>query len=375
MPPTPAPKPTTRPNDAPRRNSLGVTPAQLSELVKRLESSPNAGKSREFIRWTFANTEMQVQFEHPGGSRSEARLCARNLSRQGISLLHNTYVYQGTRVRIDIPTLDGKLVSAVGVVQRCSHRGGVVHEIGVKFDQPIELARHIAPNAGERTWAYENIAPEKLQGAAMLATSSAIERRIATHFLRQSSVRIVHADSVEQFVEGVGGVDLALCDEQFLEKGGEAIVRALRMKGTPTPLLLITEHPALAQAVGAFATLSRPLNQQHVLRAIAEVLLGRKASDVPDASVAAVTIDTDMRDAFHACVADLVGAVQKEDLNAMLNGCAQLQAAAPVLGLPLVGRLASIALSQLPVTTSPDERHMLVRELVSACEQALPKAA
>lgn len=374
MPPQPTSKPAVKSAETGRRNSLGINGPQLSDLIKRLGGESGKGSAREFQRWAFANVELNVEFTHPGGSKAKVRLCARNLSRWGMALLHNTYVYQGTLVQVELPTLDGKALPVLGRVRRCTHRGGVVHEIGVRFEAPIDLSRHVAATGGERAWAYENVNPEKLSGTAVVATRSAIDRRIVTHFLRQSSVRLSHAATAEQFAEVVASVDLAICDDAFLDAGGRGVALSLKSKGIPTPLLVIANDPNVAVVVGAFAHLPRPVTQQVLLRAVGEILMQKgEPGEADRGSVSTVPMDADLRRAFQEAVEALAKAVEKEDGTAILNGCAQLQAAAPLMGLPLISRLAQIAISQFPVAGSAEERRMLVSELVAACETALPK--
>ena len=75
----------------------------------------------------------------PIGNRTYA-LYPRNISSLGMSLLHGKFVYDGTACVVGLQTLDGQVVPVRAHVVHCRLITGRIHELGVRFDEPIELA-------------------------------------------------------------------------------------------------------------------------------------------------------------------------------------------------------------------------------------------
>ena len=72
------------------------------------------------------------------GKRTYA-LIPRNISRMGMSLLHGKFVYDGTPCVAGVKALDGQLVPVRGKVEWCRLVTGRIHEIGIRFEEPIVL--------------------------------------------------------------------------------------------------------------------------------------------------------------------------------------------------------------------------------------------
>ena len=72
------------------------------------------------------------------GKRTHA-VIPRNISRMGMSLLHGKFVYDGTPCVAGLKALDGQLVPVRGKVAWCRLITGRIHEIGIRFEEPIDL--------------------------------------------------------------------------------------------------------------------------------------------------------------------------------------------------------------------------------------------
>jgi hypothetical protein len=56
-----------------------------------------------------------------------------------MSLLHGKFVYDGTLCVAGLKALDGQLVPVRGKVMWCRLIAGRIHEIGIQFEEPIDL--------------------------------------------------------------------------------------------------------------------------------------------------------------------------------------------------------------------------------------------
>lgn len=85
-----------------------------------------------------------IELEHPGGTRVALLVKPRNLSSKGIGFVHGSFLYVGSHCSVTLKARDGKLAQITGKVARCAYLHGRVHEIGVKFDEPLKLSEYVA---------------------------------------------------------------------------------------------------------------------------------------------------------------------------------------------------------------------------------------
>jgi hypothetical protein len=64
----------------------------------------------------------------------------RNLSAEGMAFLHSHMMYSGRSCLVQLPSRMGKWLPINATVVRCRHIRAMLHEVAVKFDQPIDLA-------------------------------------------------------------------------------------------------------------------------------------------------------------------------------------------------------------------------------------------
>lgn len=76
------------------------------------------------------NTDQNIAFVVP----------TRNLSAEGLAFLHSHMMYTGRSCLVQLPLRTGKWLPISATVVRCCHVRAMLHEVAVKFDQPIDLA-------------------------------------------------------------------------------------------------------------------------------------------------------------------------------------------------------------------------------------------
>ncbi len=69
----------------------------------------------------------------------------RNISKGGISVLHGCFLYPDTPCIATLVTIDGESVLAPGIVVHCRCVHGRVHEVALKFAQPIDVSNFVRP--------------------------------------------------------------------------------------------------------------------------------------------------------------------------------------------------------------------------------------
>ncbi len=124
---------------------LRITPEEATEILGRLgeETKESVGQDRRASpRYSYQHVPRLVvcvqDDEH--GLENYFVMVPRNISRTGIGLLHGQFVYPQTKSIVHLKTLDGRLVGIKGQIVHCRMVEGRIHELGVEFATPIDLA-------------------------------------------------------------------------------------------------------------------------------------------------------------------------------------------------------------------------------------------
>lgn len=267
-----------------RVNTIGLAERELMELLELMDSNDTSATKgpvrRDFARWPFRRASVALKMIHPGGTEVELRLACRNLSRGGACLLHNGFVHTGTACRVMLPRLAGGFEDLAGVICRCSHRRGTLHEIGVKFNQPVDLKRFVSSeNVGE-VFSLERVAPEKLKGRLLLVEECAMNVRIVQHYLRETQMLVTQYNTAAEAMSVVSTpYDVVMIASALPDMKGLDLLAQMREAGVEAPVMLMTADEGVAAAKAAMQSdpnlcvLAKPLQHDVVLRSIAERLL------------------------------------------------------------------------------------------------------
>lgn len=363
-----------RVQSAERPNTLGLGPRELSALLDFLDSSDGPGKvRREFRRWPFRQTGVNVRFTHPGGTTTKLRLAGRNLSRGGISLLHNGFVHAGTRCEIDLPRKDGGILTASCAVTRCQHRRGMLHEIGFKFDKPVNLKEFVTPEGREELSSFENTPPQKLTGRVLHIEDNALDVRIVSHYLRETNLKISAASTAEEAFAGAAGqLDILLVDYNLPDMTGDRLIKELRSRGVTAPALVVTADPAAVMGAGLWeipstGLIRKPFTQEQLLCAIAERLLIADVAEKPGGTSDMLRASAGQLRSF---ADELDAALRTNDLGKARAVTAKLYGSAGSLGLKQLQTAADAAHILLPGLKALSENPRVISELAAACRRA-----
>ncbi len=128
-------------------------------------------RRREFTRWPYANPAMLLLRDTPGVSACE--VACRDISCRGVGLRSPREANIGTPCVIILRSRTrSSAVSATGMVARCEQIRPGLYNVGVRFDQQIDLEQIITrdPFAGHD---HEHVEPEQLR-ALLPAQSIAV---------------------------------------------------------------------------------------------------------------------------------------------------------------------------------------------------------
>lgn len=200
-------------------------------------------------------------------------LACRNISSQGMSLLHCAYVQPGCLCSVVIPAKEKRVVT--GRVARCEHRAGMMHEIGVEFVEPIDL-RELAPVMLQlKPSAIERIDANSLRGVLVHYCQSRDERTAMRERFRATPLLL---RSVADETGLVNQVTLG-CDAVLIDGHRESVKELVRLVHRETSVaiggvaLTSVEARMLQLSVGGLAgVIVRPFTAETLTRFVAELL-------------------------------------------------------------------------------------------------------
>ncbi len=119
------------------------------------------------------------------GHAARYLVAPRHIGAAEFVFLHGTYVHVGSRCICELVALDQERVLAPGTVRRCQQVEGRVHEVEVRFDQPISLdcfANDACPDGGEaqppQTGPVARLARELLDLATRGAAAAELRAKV-----------------------------------------------------------------------------------------------------------------------------------------------------------------------------------------------------
>ncbi len=306
-----------------KRNSLGMTKQVYKSLLKKLDSPktqrPATPIKRAFTRLEYFDPYFELTLEKTAHAhRRKITVASRNISRGGMSVLHSSFIYPGTSISAKLLKTDGNHHSITGKVCRCNHRGGVVHEIGIQFDQEIIVHEFITPDINDGISSFESVDPTRLEGKVLFVGSDPLIMPFVREYLIETNLNfgIVHTakDALEKELNEYKLIFVSL---DAGDMTGSEFIRVLRDKHFQNPLILSgkADNDQIKQQIRlstADMFLPVPITETSLLCALGEFLLTqwsehllssvRNNGDVQavdqlhdDLSILATTLDTQLQ--------------------------------------------------------------------------------
>lgn len=373
--------------------SVRMTRAELNPLLDELDAMDAATKvqsKRKFVRIPYRpGLPVALEIQQPGGSVTTPFVYTRNISRTGVSLIHGSFLHDGTRCAVTLPTRAGGEARLSGRVVRCRHVRGIVHEVGVLFDKPVDVGLFLARDAASDGLSSEHVDKAALVGRVLLLTSSAIDARIILEHLKDTGLSVVRANDQEAALDLATReqFDAAICDIESDDSGKGGILQLLRSHGLDAPVILLSAENSRSQRAalresGVAAVVGKPMDHNALVRTLSDVFLMRdRSAATPAAVICSLPGDSPLLpivDEFLTNLREHVQSVRRAiesgDLGAARPACLAIKGTAPSLGFEPLAHAATAALRALDRAGDGDARTVL-STLVSTCERARPRRA
>ncbi len=375
----------SRANGTQTRNTINHDANALGRLLDDLDakSSGKVSANRQFVRWPYRVAAVKFTIKHPTGNSSTIYVACRNLSSGGIGVLHRSYVHLGTRVSVELPRVDGEVVAIDGLVVRCVHITGTIHDVGVQYNTPVQARDFVNLDPFADGFSLEKVDPEELKGNLLYIEDSTLDQSLVRHFLRETQLRLQFATTKEEAMKrAVEGFDLILCDYNLGDDDGAQVAKALRDEGITTPIIIVTADKSAstrAKLIDAQASafLSKPLQQSMLFRAVAEFMISGTSAGSLFSSLPPTHPNRALLPTFVEQVRDYAKGLDKTmkegNVSKCRSLCLQISGAAPVMGFEKLAELAQLAEHALSIGTSINESQSQVRMLISGCMRVTSK--
>ncbi len=372
-------------------STIRMSPMEIARLRRELEAASPADSSvhRVFSRWPLTWTHVRMEVQHPGGATTTLNYVPRNLSRDGIGLIHSAFVYPGTRCIVHMPHQTRGNVALSGTLVRCRHFRGTIHELGVRFDQAIDVREHVGPEVTDDFYTLENVHPEKLTGSLLLLEPNEMDRALIRRHLKDTNLTVTSVASIDEAASRcTEGYDLILGASELPGSDGLQLLRAVRDAGSHAPFIMLC-GPTLADSVRLGMAnmrpdglLAKPVAEAALLSALGEFLLVR-AKDL-GAGGAAIMSTLSSRDPLAPHVPEyirelrqladrLAMAINSGDLDECRRLAFQISGSATTFGFAPIAETAKVAAAAIKSAHCPGEPIAPLRSLAAACYRAQAK--
>jgi len=352
--------------DATDTREIRKSEEQLSSLLNRLDAaaSPGAGKRRA-DRFNYRNMTVVTEFLEPAGHWVKCRTPTRNISVHGVGLLVGKFVYPGTRCRVHLVSVHDQKQVCEGTVVFCRYltETATVHEVGVRFDVPIDV---------------EMFHPGAARFRILLVDDDPCVHRLVKKLLSRMNVELVSAmDGNEALAQAEEHLfDVILMDMDMPEMDGLTALKKLREAGYMRPVIAATAHTdektrKECMQAGFNLVLAKPFTREALQQAI--------VSQRDDPIVSTLLHEPEMAEVIDAFVADLPdrvreleGAFAKKDMQRLEAAARRLKGEAGGYGFQVITDAAAKVEQLITEKKDPSELRDALNRLTRLCLAARP---
>jgi CheY-like chemotaxis protein len=207
---------------------------ELTALLDKLDAkAAEEGKKIQRIeRFSYRQKGCLLHMQQPGaGSPTTFHVPTRDLSATGVSFLHGGYVHVGTRCVIQLISMHGTWSDVRGRVSRCNYVTNQIHEVGVRFDEPIQPGEFCAG---------------ALKLRVLLAEDDPLIAKLAQTYLIKLNAEVEYVSDGQAAVDAAlaGKFEIVLMDISMPVMDGLAAARELRKRGYRGHIIAATAHTA-----------------------------------------------------------------------------------------------------------------------------------
>jgi len=340
---------------------------RIAEILDKLdarskEGDGDSGTGQHAPWFRYRIKALVVHMQQPGFSTPVPFLVpSRSIGAGGVAFLHGGFVHPGTRCLVQLITSYGTWNNANGVVEECQLVEGGIHEVQVKFDQPVDPAVFCADAVRSRVLLVED--------------DPSIARLAKFHLERlhaDTDVAVNGEEAVEMAMSQA--YDLILMDMEMPVMDGFEATAKLRERGYSGAIAAAT---ALTQEsdtdrcleAGCDKYLPKPFSRE----ALAEILASLRQEPLfstlhDDASMAPFI--REFVGELPARARKMEEAIRNDDPNTITAIARALKAEGTSYGFEIITEVATAIEERVLGGSSTEDVHEEVTKLAKLCIQA-----
>ena len=367
------------------RNTLSLHGKLYHRLLAKLDDNGKKSKpsaDRVFRRLSYVHEKLAVHIENEGHNERSLIIATRNLSQGGVSILHSSFMYTGTQLTIDLKTNTGKVTPCHGTVTRCEHRGGRVHEIGIKFDDEIVLREYLHPNPENLLHSREKIDPERMDIKLLVFSNTTDFSSLLRQYMLTTNIRYKFVKTEDEALELASEQDMILCHLDTATMETPESIRKLREADFRNPIILagrptseIDTH--VVSACGADMLLPWPCDDQTMLCSIGEYIFNSWTTESLENLRSCISPETRAVLCLELAKIGITlnQHVRTENLKGAYTSCSRIRMLAPLLGMVPLKAAADNLTERVAIETSLKPLAEELSEISFACKAMNKQAA
>jgi len=305
-------------------------------------------------------SKMVATVFHPGGTTTRYLIKPRNISRTGLAFLHGSFLHLGTQLVLSLETLHNAMVNVTGQTVHCKFVRGNVHEIGVRFTQPIDLAQFILEDNGDD--AAGDL--PRLVGRVLFIEAEESDRRMMRFIFERLGVQVTTGAAMQEAIDRLNrgaGFDVIVADIDGVDDARAALTRLGELGGdAPVVATTADENHVLRQRHEGVCdgVLVKPIDAQAVAMTLLQHLPLAGTTGASDGSPLYSTLWEDR--AVRPLVLEYLDRLtqQVDKLKACLDATPLDAAAVGKLCLAIKGSAGSYGYPQISETAQALRRHV-----------------
>lgn len=314
--------------------TLRISDRDKAKLIWAIEESSRkkVEASQRRLRVCCTHTDAVLTLIGEGGNRTRLSVLCRDLSRWGASVIHGRYIYPGTRCELEFKTLDGEPVVRNGEIRHIRHVQGLIHNLGIRFDESIDLSDFVELSPEEENQHLIELTedmPEdefdessSLSCRVLVVDDFASDRKLFGYWLSRAGMEVSTVADITTARQRVAEsqYDLVVIDGMLGEESGTDLIKKLRNGQFVAPILSVSANDdagmrAEALAAGANDFLSKPFTSEQLIDKV-NSLLGMEQTVSNEPILSEFNDDKEMRPLLAAFARGLSGYVEQlQDAN------------------------------------------------------------
>ncbi|MBB6429755.1 response regulator [Algisphaera agarilytica] len=385
------------PHESTPIETIRLSARDKQKLVDYIEHSGKKviNNDRRALRVDFHGRKVLVTITNNHGQRVSHSVLPRNLSRNGIAFVHGRFVYPESRCQVTLPMQNGKWYAVEGEVRTCRHIQGIIHEIAIVFDEPLNLNDFVRLTASQqekhRAEQSQDFDPEhdmdvNSVGRTLVIDDMATDRKLYRLWLEKLNMATNEASGVTTTIEQMSQCqfDLIMINLELGEESGIELIQHLRGQGFERPIIATsasdhkTEENAAIEA-GATAFLVKPFGLEDLRVALEDSLsIDTSATNEADAVYSTLADDAEMLPLIEEFVSTLGPLSMRlrranadADLKTIEQLCQNLKGAGAGYGFEAITTMARYAMDSLEAAEQDAES---IRKTVNDLVQTLRRS-